>query len=127
MVLGRWGIPDAAPEIRATVPSSDEHGASAGALRTFTRDKGLHAFLIRGASSDLEHELRAQRPVLVGVVQRYSGDRVLTHYEVVIGMNPTTGQVLLLDPGRGPREDALASFDREWLAAGRLALVVAPS
>jgi len=127
MVLGRWGIPDAAPEIRAAVPSSDEHGAAAGALRTFARDKGLRAFLISGAPSDLEHELRAQRPVLVGLVQRYSGARALTHYEVVIGLDTTTRRVLLLDPARGPREDQLASFDEEWRAAGRLTLVVAPS
>jgi len=127
MVLGRWGIPNAEREIQRVVPSSNEHGAQAGALRQFARDEGLRAFLISGGPADLEHELRAQRPVLVGLVQRYSGDRALTHYEVVIGLQPATGRVLLLDPARGPREDQLASFDQEWRAAGRLTLVVAPS
>ncbi len=45
----------------------------------------------------------------------------------MIGLNPTTHKVLLLDPGRGPREDDLASFEREWQDASRVTLVVAPS
>jgi ABC-type bacteriocin/lantibiotic exporter with double-glycine peptidase domain len=127
MVLERWGVPNTAPEIRRSVSEAGDGRASAGNLRRFARGKGLRAFLISGVESDLEHELGAQRPVLVGLVQRYSGDRALSHYEVVIGLNPTTRRVLLLDPGRGPREDDLASFDREWRDAGRLTLVVAPS
>jgi predicted double-glycine peptidase len=127
MVLEHWGVPNAAPEIRRAVVASSDRGASAGGLRQFARDKGLRAFLIRGADADLVHELGAQRPVLVGLVQRYSGNQALSHYEVVIGVNPTTRRVLLLDPGRGPREDELASFDREWQDAGRVTLVVAPS
>jgi ABC-type bacteriocin/lantibiotic exporter with double-glycine peptidase domain len=127
MVLAHWGIPNAAREIRQAVPSSEVGGVTAGALRQFTRTKGLSAFLISGRSADLEHELRARRPVLVGLVQRYTGGRALTHYEVVVGLNPATRRILLLDPGRGPREDELASFDDEWRASGRLALVVAKS
>jgi predicted double-glycine peptidase len=127
MVLERWGIPDASPEIRRSVVASGTRGASAGDLRQFARDRGLRAFLIAGDESDLVHELGAQRPVLVGLVQRYSGDRALSHYEVVIGLNPTSHKVLLLDPGRGPREDDLAAFEREWQDARRVTLVVAPS
>jgi predicted double-glycine peptidase len=127
MVLAHWGVPDAAPEIRRVVVADDARGASAGGLRQFARGKGLRAFLISGGQQDLAHELGAQRPVLVGLVQRYTGDRALTHYEVVIGLNPTTRRVLLLDPGHGPREDELASFEREWQDAGRLTLVVLPS
>jgi ABC-type bacteriocin/lantibiotic exporter with double-glycine peptidase domain len=126
MVLAHWGVPDAAPEIRGAVAAGDR-GASAGGLRRFARDKGLRAFLVSGTEADLLHEVGAQRPVLVGLVQRYTGQRALSHYEVVIGLNPTTRRVLLLDPGHGPREDELGSFDREWQDAGRLALVVAPS
>ncbi|HVU53312.1 MAG TPA: cysteine peptidase family C39 domain-containing protein [Polyangia bacterium] len=126
MVLGRWGIPNAAPAIRRSVPA-DETGTSAGSLKRYAREQGLRAFLISARQADLEHEVGAQRPVLVGLVQRYGRDRALSHYAVVIGLNPTTHRVLLLDPGRGPREDELASFDREWRDAGRLALVVAPS
>jgi predicted double-glycine peptidase len=129
MVLERWGIPDASAEIRRTMPAPAEQGLTAGRLRQFARDKGLRAFVISGAESDLVNELHANRPVLVGLVQRYRlmGDKGLSHYEVMIGINQSTGHVLLLDPGHGLREDALASFDEEWRAAGRVTLVVAPS
>jgi predicted double-glycine peptidase len=126
MVLERWGIPDASPEIRRTVPAP-EKGLPAGRLRQFARDKGLRAYLISASEVDLVNELQANRPVLVGLVQRYLGDKAYSHYEVMIGINRTTGHVLLLDPGYGAREDALASFDQEWRDAGRIALVVAPS
>jgi ABC-type bacteriocin/lantibiotic exporter with double-glycine peptidase domain len=127
MVLAHWGIADTAPEIRRVASDGDAGRASAGALRRFARDKGLRAFLISGGAADLEHEIGAQRPVLVGLVQRYSGNRALSHYEVVIGYNAATRRVLLLDPGHGPRVDELDAFDREWQPTGRLTLVVAPS
>lgn len=127
MVLEHWGVPDASADIRRSVSTTEDRRVSAGHLRQFARDKGMRAFLISGAETDLEHELGAQRPVLVGLVQRYAGSRALSHYEVVIGVNPTTHRVLLLDPGHGPREDELASFEREWRDAGGLTLVVAPS
>ncbi len=127
MVLAHWGIPDAAPEIRRVASDGAEGRASAGSLRRFARDKGLRAFLISGGAADLEHEVGAQRPVLVGLVQRYAGNKALSHYEVVIGYNAATRRVLLLDPGHGPRVDELDAFDREWRPTGRLTLVVAPS
>ena len=127
MVLDHWGVADAAAQVRLAMPSARQQGSTAGALRQLARDKGLRAFLITGGQADLVRELRANRPVLVGLVQRYTGDKALSHYEVVIGINEATGQVLLLDPGRGPREDGLASFDHEWRDAGRLTLVVAPA
>jgi hypothetical protein len=65
------------------------------------------------------------RPVLVGVVQRYAG-RSRVHYEVVIGINPRTRQILTFDPARGMREDHLDSFATERSGAGRFALVVGP-
>lgn len=129
MVLAHWGLPDTAPEIRRAASDGDGDAgrASAGTLRSFARDKGLRAFLFSGGAADLEHEIGAQRPVLVGLVQRYSGNKALSHYEVVIGYNAATRRVLLLDPGHGPRVDELDAFEREWQPTGRLTLVVAPS
>lgn len=127
MVLTHWGIPDASEEIRRAAPPKPDRGIPAGALRSFARGKGLRAFLISGVHADLENEVLANRPVLVGLVQRYVGHDALTHYEVVVGFNRDAGRLLLLDPGRGVREDDVASFDHEWRDAGRLALVVAPS
>jgi ABC-type bacteriocin/lantibiotic exporter with double-glycine peptidase domain len=127
MVLQRWGIPDAASEIRRAVPAQPGHGLAAGGLRDFARGKGLRAFLINGAEDDLLWEVQMNHPVLVGLVQRYSGNQAYAHYEVVVGINPSSRHVLLLDPGNGAREDALSAFTQEWEGAGRLALVVAPS
>jgi hypothetical protein len=65
--------------------------------------------------------------VLVGLVQRYTNNRAYAHYEVVVGINARSRQLLLLDPGNGMREDAMSSFSQEWEGAGRLTLVVGPS
>jgi ABC-type bacteriocin/lantibiotic exporter with double-glycine peptidase domain len=127
MVLERWGIPDVAPEIRRTLPSPTGHGLAAGQLRGFARAEGLRAFLISGMTADLVSEIQANRPVLVGLVQQYSGNQAYAHYEVVIGFNRLDARLLLLDPGHGPREDELGSFEREWRGSAQLALVVAPS
>ncbi|HEX3694090.1 MAG TPA: cysteine peptidase family C39 domain-containing protein [Polyangia bacterium] len=127
MVLERWGYPNAAPAIRQAVGPAKPDGVAAGKLRDFARGKGLQAFLISGVDGDLEREIASDRPVLVGLVQRYSGNRAYAHYEVVVGFNRQRRRVLLLDPGRGPREDDLGAFEREWMGAARLALVVAPA
>ena len=110
------------------IPQATEHacGVAAGALRDLARAKGLHAFLIQGEEADLFREVELNRPVLVGLVQRYT-DRSYSHYAVVTGINRRTRHILMLDPGHGLREDDLGSFAIEWQGAGRLALVVGPS
>lgn len=122
MVFEHWGI--ARSEVEVLRPgAAGGQGIAAGALRDLARAKGLHAFLIQGEEADLVREVELNRPVLVGLVQRYT-DRSYSHYEVVTGINRSTRRVLMLDPGRGLREDDLASFTAEWQGAGRLALVV---
>jgi hypothetical protein len=99
---------------------------AAGALRDEARRHGLQAFLIRGEVDDLFREVGWNRPVLVGLIQRYNDNRAYAHYEVVVGINPRSQQLLLLDPGNGMREDAMKSFSEEWEGAGRLTLVIGP-
>jgi hypothetical protein len=88
------------------------------------RRRGLHAFIVRGEVADLEREVAAGRPVVVGLVKPYGKKKVLTHYEVVVGLNRTKKLVVTLDPAAGWRENELASFLREWEPSKRLALVV---
>lgn len=137
MVLQRWAVPATTEGIVRAIPAQGQGpgqgegeqgrgGIAAGALRDYARQKGLQAFVIKGEFADLMKEVNADRPVLVGLVQRYS-DRARAHYEVVTGINPTTRSILLLDPGRGLRQDKFEGFAAEWEAAGRLALVVLPS
>jgi len=126
MMLQRWSVPSSADEILRSVPRESGHGIGLGVLRDFARQKGLRAFLIKGELADLVNEVGLNRPVLVGLVQRY-GDRALSHYEVVAGINQTARRVLLLDPAHGLREDGFAGFAAEWDAAGRPTLVILPA
>ena len=125
MVLRHWGVPaDVAEVARST--GGPGQPAAAGALRDEARRLGLQAFLIQGNEADLEREIGWHRPVLVGLIQRYSNNRAYAHYEVVVGINARSRQLLLMDPGNGMREDAMSSFGKEWEGAGRLTLVVGP-
>jgi ABC-type bacteriocin/lantibiotic exporter with double-glycine peptidase domain len=126
MLAGRWQ-PDARIEevrrqLREVDPGGAEAGHAAGALREVARRRGLQAFLIEGTFRDLEAELQRGRPVLVGLVKPTRGGG-RPHYEVVVGLNRTSGHVLTADPERGWRKDTLAGFLSEWQPAGRLALV----
>jgi ABC-type bacteriocin/lantibiotic exporter with double-glycine peptidase domain len=124
MVLERWGVPSSDLEI-ATESAAGDQGIAAGVLRDLARRKGLQAFLIRGEEADLVREVGLNRPVLVGLVQRYTS-RSYAHYVVIVGVNQTSQRVLMLDPARGMREDDFESFAAEWGGAGRLTLVIGP-
>jgi ABC-type bacteriocin/lantibiotic exporter with double-glycine peptidase domain len=125
MVLGHWGRQVTQDEIRAASPPAEGHGMPADSLRDFARRQGLQAFLVEGQTDDLDREVGRDRPVLVGVVKR-KGRRAYSHYEVVVGVNRERQRILTLDPARGPRETSLKRFTEEWIAAGRLTLVVFP-
>lgn len=123
MVVGYWtGTPplDVAAKLRPAPP----RGIPARRLRSVARGHALAAFLIAGELADLERELAAGRPVLVGVVKPHRRD-VLSHYEVVVGLHRGRGLVVTLDPAEGLRQNTLDGFVAEWQAAGRLTLVVA--
>jgi hypothetical protein len=125
MVLRRWGIPSDVAQVAQSTGGVGQ-SVAAGALRDEVRRRGLQAFLIQGEVGDLAREISWNRPVLVGLVQRYTNNRAYAHYEVVVGINERSHQLLLLDPGNGMREDAMSSFSKEWEGAGRLTLVVGP-
>jgi ABC-type bacteriocin/lantibiotic exporter with double-glycine peptidase domain len=126
MVLSYWSAPATVAELDARDPVAAEHGWRAGELRALLRQRGFDAFVISGRLEDLAHELRQGRPVVVGVVKRYRGERALAHYEVVIGVHPARGRILTLDPADGWRENTLEGFDREWGPSDRTTLVVLP-
>lgn len=125
MVLQHWGVASSDVDVARDIPGGEQGSIPAGSLRDLAREKGLRAFLVRGTEADLVREVALDRPVLVGLVQQYTS-RSYAHYEVVVGINQRTRQLLMLDPGRGMREDDLVAFAIEWEKAGRLALVVGP-
>lgn len=125
MVLAYWERPESVDAIRAASRVPDGRGVPAGALRDHLRARGLEAYLFGGEVADLERELGAGRPVMVGTVRRGDGGLV-AHYQVVVGYHPRRREVVVLDPAEGWLEIAWDVFDRRWTEAKHLALVAFP-
>lgn len=125
MALGYWGRPDAPESVRVASGQPANVGLSAGFLRDHLRGQGLRAYLVEGTATDLERELRAGRPVIVGLARPTLGGGV-AHYALVVGINPLQQAVLLLDPDDGGRRQSLADLRESWQPAGNLMIVVSP-
>lgn len=124
MVAGTWGRTWSVAELTTQLPPSDR-GIKLGALRDLARARGLEAYAIKGTPHDLEHELQAGRPVVLGLILPYDQNRNASHYEVAIAINPRDGAVVTIDPASGNwRERSQQVLDLEWKTAGFAALVV---
>jgi hypothetical protein len=124
MVISYWT--GAAPSrIAAELRPAPERGIRAGRLREIALGHGLAAFLVEGEVADLERELTAGRPVLVGLVKPHRRDR-LSHYEVVVALHRERRVVVTLDPAEGWRQNSLDGFLAEWEPTRQLSLVVSP-
>lgn len=124
MVAGRWDIALSVEGAVAALPKPAPEGASLGDLRDLARAKGLTAFAISGDHATLIHELRAGRPVLLGLYAPYGQKYVQSHYEVLVATRPQASEYVTLDPARGWRVRSWKDLDAEWKRAGRPALVV---
>jgi ABC-type bacteriocin/lantibiotic exporter with double-glycine peptidase domain len=126
MVVSYWtGQPPGA--IAARLRPAPRGGLTAGRLRQAVRARGLAAYLIQGTMADLERELAAGRPVLVGMVKPQRKHRVLTHYEVVVAVHAARRLVVTLDPAEGWRENDRDGFMAEWSASHNVTLVASPA
>jgi predicted double-glycine peptidase len=121
-VMRYWG--------QSATPASieDELGRSNGRLKagdmvTYARRKGLHAYVFFGTMTDVVHEIRQGRPVIVGLGKSFEEKKALSHYEVVVGYEPEKKLVLLLDPGRGWQIDTLRGFGEEWARSKGVTIV----
>jgi ABC-type bacteriocin/lantibiotic exporter with double-glycine peptidase domain len=125
MVLGfyrhRVTVADLAREI--PIPSA---GLAARDVRILLKKRGLRAYVIEGTLADLEHELAAGRPVIVGTTKAIDRRHVLTHYEVVVAYHPSKREVVTLDPAEGWRVSPLKGFELEWAASEHTAIVALP-
>lgn len=122
-LLAYWQIRETPAQIRRATGTPKGRTLRAGDLRDHVKRKGLDAFLFQGTLNDLEAEIAAGRPVLVGTLKPYIGNKWFAHYEVVTGIGRTT--VVTMDPGAGYREYPTAGFLREWERTRRVMLVVA--
>lgn len=124
MVAGSWGRHWTVAELARHAPP-DGDGVRLGALRDLARARGLDAYAIRASSADLEHELAARRPVMLGLVLPFDHQRNRSHYEVAIAIDPRDGTVITIDPATGSwMRRSKAVLDLEWKTAGYVALVV---
>ena len=124
MVAGTWGRRWSVAELTSQLPPT-ERGVKLGALRDLARARGLEAYAIKGTTHDLEHELQAGRPVVLGLILPYEQNRNASHYEVAIAINPDDGAVVTIDPASGSwRERTRKVLELEWKSAGFAALVV---
>ncbi len=124
MTLNYWGVHVQLADLLQVIPVS-RRGIKARALRDFARAQGLDAFVVEGKLMDLNTELRKRRPVVVGLVKRFSG-RATTHYEVVVGINFDQKRLAMLDPAEGWRQDSWEGFVKEWTLAQSMTLVLFP-
>lgn len=124
-LLRYWGDPASVDQIRREAGAAPEKPIHAGVLRDVVRARGFAAFLVHGKIRDLRHEIRHGRPVVVGMLKPHLGDRMLAHYELVVGVHED-GQVMTMDPAAGFRRYPAAGFVEEWRPTGRLMLVAAP-
>jgi len=124
MVAGTWGHPWSVDDLNRQLPPS-EHGIKLGALRDLARTRGLTAYAIKGSVPDLEHELAAGRPVVLGLVLPFDRSHNASHYEVAIALNPRDGTVVTIDPASGQwRRRSKQVLDLEWQPAGYATLVI---
>jgi ABC-type bacteriocin/lantibiotic exporter with double-glycine peptidase domain len=124
MVAGCWRVELSLEGAVAALSEAAAQGARLGDLRDVARAHGLQAFAIAGDRDTLVHELRAGRPVIVGLLVRRGPRRALSHYEVIVAVHAVDDRFVTIDPATGSRVRSWADLDAEWLPAGRPALVV---
>jgi ABC-type bacteriocin/lantibiotic exporter with double-glycine peptidase domain len=128
MVAQRWDVPLSRDAAIAALPEPPPEGASLGDLRDLARRRGLSAFAIAADRATLERELRAGRPVLLGLHAPYGDRYVQSHYEVLVATRSDEAgggaSFVTIDPARGWRRRSWEDLDAEWRPAGRPALVV---
>jgi ABC-type bacteriocin/lantibiotic exporter with double-glycine peptidase domain len=125
MVLGFWRRPVTVGELVREMPVP-KGGLAARDVRILLKKRGLRAYVIEGTLADLEHELAAGRPVIVGTTKAIDRRHVLTHYEVVVAWHPEKREVVTLDPAEGWRVSPLEGFELEWAASEHTAIVALP-
>lgn len=124
MVAGAWGRAWSVADLSQQQPAS-ERGVKLGALRDLARARGLEAYAIKATPKDLERELSAGRPVVIGLILPFEQKRATSHYEVAIAIRPRDGTVVTIDPASGQwRQRTQQVLESEWKPAGFAALVV---
>jgi ABC-type bacteriocin/lantibiotic exporter with double-glycine peptidase domain len=124
MIAGTWGRAWQVAELARVMPPGDK-GVKLATLRDYARGQGLEAYALAANPKDLEHELAAGRPVLLGLMLPFDMKHNRSHYEVAIAIRPSDGTVITIDPASGKWMTRSSKvLDVEWKAANYAALVV---
>ncbi|MGE0402475.1 MAG: cysteine peptidase family C39 domain-containing protein [Kofleriaceae bacterium] len=124
MVAGAWGHSWSVDDLARKLPPS-KNGVKLKRLRDYARERGLEAYAVKGTFADLETELRAGRPVVLGLVLPYDRNNNLNHYEVAVAIDPRDHTVITRDPATGELMRRVKKvIDLEWKTAGYATLVV---
>jgi predicted double-glycine peptidase len=121
-VLRFWGHPATPRSILSAIGRSD-HRLRAGDMKAYANRMGLHSYVFFGTMTDVVHELKRGRPIIVGLGKQFAEKKALSHYEVVIGYEPKKKLVLLFDPGKGFQVDTLQGFADEWVRTKGVTIV----
>jgi ABC-type bacteriocin/lantibiotic exporter with double-glycine peptidase domain len=124
-VVRYWGYSATSHSIETALGREDSR-LQAADMETYARSVGLRSYVFYGTMKDVVHELERGRPVIVGLGKMIEEKKALSHYEVVVGYEPTKKQVLLLDPGKGFQVASLDSFAREWAVSKGVTMVAMP-
>lgn len=95
----------------------------AGEVRDLAEQSGLSAHVFFGNMNDILYELNRGRPVIVALGKPHGRNEIALHYEVVVGYEPRTHRLLLLDPARGWQTDSFQGFAHEWAATRAVTIV----
>jgi ABC-type bacteriocin/lantibiotic exporter with double-glycine peptidase domain len=125
MVASHWHVSLSLDQTVAALPPAGATGVRLGALRDTARARGLTAFAIAGDRATLVHELRAGRPVIVGLQLRSDSKHAQHHYEVIVAAgHDGDGPFVTIDPVEGWRVRSWSELDAAWSPVGRPTLVV---
>jgi predicted double-glycine peptidase len=124
-VLRFWGHPATPESIEASLGRADNR-LQAGDMQAYAKSLGLRSYVFYGTMKDVMHEVEQGRPVIVGLGKMVDEKKALSHYEVVVGYEPTKKQVLLLDPARGWQVDSFDGFAKEWAISKAVTIVAFP-
>lgn len=108
----------------------EQHGVAAGELRDYFRHRGFRAALVHGTldhvyPTGILYLLERGLPLLVELAVPRPGQPPSRHYVLVIGFDPDSGLVFLMDPSWGIGAATFERFHERWAPTGHLVLVVA--
>jgi predicted double-glycine peptidase len=118
-------IPDAERAQLAQLATQNE-GLSGTELRSALERCGMEVYLFEGKLKDgptsLQHNILAHRPVLV--MTDIAGNH---HYELVVGFDPDSDALVLLDPVLGRVVMESADFQQRWELTRRFTILAVPA